>query len=222
MTDTRKLPELPVRLPLTKEIVRYLIPKYATGDVLDIGAGTAKYKSFILEHVKSYKASDVEGGPNIDLVEDALNLSHADESFNTVISFQTLEHLPDPNRMVSELRRVLKKGGNCIVTVPFFMAEHSCPEDYRRFSRKGARDLFEHAGFTIVELNGYGSTYSVLAEFLKFYFIHPWLGRSYSKPRRMLVVYLMNFLYSLDRRGWGANPHFYPNVYIVAQKPAHP
>ncbi len=206
-------------LPTTREIVHDLIPRYAKGLTLDVGAGTAKYREFIRAHVTDYKASDIEKGPHIDFVESALSLSHADRTFDTVLSFQTLEHVEDPNKVLSELRRVLRPGGVCVLTVPFLMAEHSVPSDYRRYTVEGAVTAFKDERFEIIEAGAYGGTCTVLAEGLKFFFIHPWLGRTYGRIRRTIVERLMCLLYALDRRGWFSNPYFYANVYIVAQKP---
>ncbi|TRT81484.1 MAG: methyltransferase domain-containing protein [Microcystis aeruginosa Ma_AC_P_19900807_S299] len=46
----------------------------------------------------------------------------ADHSFDVIVSFETIEHLPHPKVFLSEIRRLLKPGGQ------IFM---SCPNDYR-------------------------------------------------------------------------------------------
>jgi SAM-dependent methyltransferase len=46
-------------------------------------------------------------------VGDAMALDLADESFDVVICSQVYEHVPDPARMMSEIRRVLVAGGVC-------------------------------------------------------------------------------------------------------------
>lgn len=51
--------------------------------------------------------------------EDVMNLSFADGSFDRVLSFDVLEHVPDPYRAFRELFRVLKSGGTLIFSVPF-------------------------------------------------------------------------------------------------------
>lgn len=50
--------------------------------------------------------------------EDLLNLSYADERFDLVINSDVLEHVPDIERALSEVRRILKPDGLYIFTVP--------------------------------------------------------------------------------------------------------
>lgn len=50
--------------------------------------------------------------------EDLLNLSYADASFDLALTSETLEHVPDVRRALSEIRRILRPGGMHIFTVP--------------------------------------------------------------------------------------------------------
>lgn len=49
---------------------------------------------------------------------DARALPHGDESFATVISNSSIEHIPQVDQVISEVARVLKPGGKFIFTVP--------------------------------------------------------------------------------------------------------
>jgi hypothetical protein len=51
--------------------------------------------------------------------EDAQALSFADCSFDFILSFDVLEHVPGPVRAIHEFYRVLKPGGSLLFTVPF-------------------------------------------------------------------------------------------------------
>jgi len=50
--------------------------------------------------------------------EDICRLTYADESFDLVLSSDTLEHVPDFHAALREVRRVLKPGGRFLFTVP--------------------------------------------------------------------------------------------------------
>jgi SAM-dependent methyltransferase len=56
----------------------------------------------------------VDGARN----EDICRLTYDDESFDLVISSDTLEHVPDFRAALRETRRVLRRGGRHIFTVP--------------------------------------------------------------------------------------------------------
>jgi SAM-dependent methyltransferase len=53
------------------------------------------------------------------LQADATQLSYPDQSFNLVIANHILEHIPDDRKAMREINRVLKKGGQAILQVPF-------------------------------------------------------------------------------------------------------
>lgn len=69
--------------------------------------------------VPSYaKAEAVQG--------DALALPYDNEEFDIVIASEILEHVPDDDRAIAELVRVLKPGGALAVTVPRWLPERIC------------------------------------------------------------------------------------------------
>lgn len=51
--------------------------------------------------------------------EDGENLSFADETFDWVFCCNAIDHTPNPSKMVSEIRRVLKPGGRLYFEVHF-------------------------------------------------------------------------------------------------------
>jgi len=60
--------------------------------------------------------------------EDLTRLSYADGSFDLVVHAETLEHVPDPDAALRELRRVLRRGGRTVFTTPVDLErERSAP-----------------------------------------------------------------------------------------------
>ena len=51
-------------------------------------------------------------------VADVAELPFPDDRFDLVVSFETIEHVPDPARVVGEFRRVLADDGHLIVSTP--------------------------------------------------------------------------------------------------------
>ncbi|MGJ7905900.1 class I SAM-dependent methyltransferase [Actinopolyspora sp. H202] len=66
---------------------------------------------------------------------DALDLPFPDESFDHVIASEIFEHIPEDDKAMHELVRVLKPGGRVSVTVPSRFPERICwalSEEYHR------------------------------------------------------------------------------------------
>jgi SAM-dependent methyltransferase len=132
------------------------VAPYSRGRLLDLGCGEKPYFDVFKHRVDSYIGLEhpmtLHKNDKIDLFGDACNLPFADESFDTVVSFQVMEHIPEPDKMIAEVNRVLVTGGHAIFTTPFMWGIHEAPNDYYRFTKYGLRYLFEKNGFEIREL----------------------------------------------------------------------
>jgi SAM-dependent methyltransferase len=72
-------------------------------------------------------AGEVPAGAEADVKQgDALALPFADGEFDRVVASEVLEHIPDDERAISELVRVLRPGGTIAVTVPRWLPEKVC------------------------------------------------------------------------------------------------
>jgi len=67
---------------------------------------------------------------------DVTKLPFADGSFDVVICSEVLEHIQDNRTAVAELVRVLKPGGDLVVTVPRFWPERICWAISRAYHRE--------------------------------------------------------------------------------------
>jgi SAM-dependent methyltransferase len=134
--------------------------------VLDAGAGRAQYRG-LFAHAR-YETADflaVKGKryAQPDYVCDLAAIPVADARFDHVVCTQVLEHLPEPQRVIEELARVLRPGGTLWLSAPLFYAEHERPYDFFRYTRYGLRRLLESARLEVVEvawLEGYFGTLS--------------------------------------------------------------
>lgn len=89
--------------------------------ILDVGCGPGAYVLKLADErrIEGVDASPFDAWsqrPALFSVASATNLPHPDASFDTVCSFETLEHLSDPDRALGEFFRVCRK--NIIVSVP--------------------------------------------------------------------------------------------------------
>ena len=89
-------------------------------------------------------------------------LPFQDESFNHAVSFQVLEHHKKPESMISELARIVKKGGHILITCPFIYALHEEPNDFQRLTEYKLRELFEKNNCQIMRIKKQGSLFSAI------------------------------------------------------------
>ena len=99
-----------------------------TPRVLDIACGSGFGLQMLAEAGARVVGTDLDPAalseahrtaPGAALVRgDAGRLPFASDSFDLVTSFETLEHVPAPRALISELRRVLRHGGRLVLSTP--------------------------------------------------------------------------------------------------------
>jgi len=127
--------------------------------ILDVGSGRPFQKEmsrfkhlFSFEHL--YIGLDIDKDRKPHIIADAHNLPFKDESCDAVICKAVLEHVQEPHRVMSEIRRVLKKGALLYVWAPFMNAYHG-PPDYFRYTKEGLLYLLKD--FTKVNIVSSGN-----------------------------------------------------------------
>lgn len=145
----------------------FALPWCEGRDVLDLGCGVGYGTVRIADVARCVVGGDVDpaslayareryGRPNIEFVElEATALAFADASFDTVCSFETIEHVHDPAALVREVARVLRPSGRFCVSTPCVKeTTHSpdnphhrvefAPDDFERLLRDrfGEVDLY--------------------------------------------------------------------------------
>lgn len=129
------------------------------GRILDVGCGSKPYKE--LFQADEYFGIDVNTSGHshkyseVDLFYDGINIPISDCSFDSIVCFEVLEVISEPDHFLNEINRVLKPGGKALFTVPFVWDEHEQPYDYSRYSSFGLKYLFEKHGFSVRESEKY-------------------------------------------------------------------
>jgi SAM-dependent methyltransferase len=143
-----------------------------SGKLLDIGCGTKPYKRFfnVGEYIGlEYDTEENRQCKNADFFYDGKNLPFEENSFNGVIATQVLEHVPDPDLFLKEIKRVLKKGGLLLLSMPLIYNEHEKPFDFFRFTSFGTEKLLGDNNFEIIELRKLNKSVKVLFHLLNCY-----------------------------------------------------
>src|SRR3989344_4306219 len=110
------------------EVLKLL--KSTNGPILDVGCHSGTFTEKILKKINSRKVYGIDVSPSaISLakkrlpygnfqVADAVSLPFKNNFFDLVVCLEVLEHVDDPVKVISEISRVLKKGGSAVILVP--------------------------------------------------------------------------------------------------------
>jgi ubiquinone/menaquinone biosynthesis C-methylase UbiE len=121
----------------------YALPLAERRRVLDIACGEGYGSALLATRAKSVVGADVApetiaqarrrygAAQNLQYVEGRCeSLPCDDASIDLLVSFETLEHIPDPERLLDEAKRALAPGGLLLVSTPN-RAVYSDQRDYR-------------------------------------------------------------------------------------------
>jgi SAM-dependent methyltransferase len=136
---------------MRREIDRFA-SMIATPDVsvLDFGCGSKPYAPLFESRGARYTGADFAGQADI-VIDDRGHIDAADESFDNLVSFQVLEHVRDLEIYFSEIRRVLRPGGQLVLSTHGSWFYHPHPEDHRRWTREGLTAELAGHGFELME-----------------------------------------------------------------------
>jgi SAM-dependent methyltransferase len=129
--------------------VRFEVLQLESGDlVLDLGCGAGRHTfeaarlggravaadidDAALKDVRAWLDAIIDegGAPHGSntgpVAANALDLPFPDETFDRIIVSEVLEHVPRDERAMTEIKRVLKRSGSAVVTIPRFWPEIIC------------------------------------------------------------------------------------------------
>lgn len=144
-----------IRRGLLKAVIDFSKSDFSEQKILDVGCGIKPYEKLFL-HTSSYTGIDIQGGGHRDNKKtpdkfyDGINVPFNDNFFDSVIATEVLEHILEPQQLLSEMTRVLKPGGTIFITMPFVWAEHEVPYDFQRFTRYKLEQMFRTVGLSEV------------------------------------------------------------------------
>lgn len=147
-----------------------LIENFKTqkGNLLDVGAGTG---DFLVEAIKSgWKITGIEPSDKAKTISVSKGITFSDslqaietQSQDVITMWHVLEHVPDVENEIKELKRILKPDGVLIVAVPnyksydaqyygSFWAAYDVPRHLWHFSKTSIKKLFAAQKMDLVEI----------------------------------------------------------------------
>jgi SAM-dependent methyltransferase len=195
--------------PLEHELEQ--VSKYISGRLLNAGCGNRDISPIVkrfgaCEVVNYDMRSTIPGA----IIGSLLDTPFADGEFDTIVCNAVLEHVPQIEKVMSELARSLKPGGNLIVAIPFLQPFHADPTDFRRYTEDGIRELGELHGLSPVEILPVHTIWQSLG----------WIAWAWAKEKRGLrpaivfpLVWIMTRLFNRTDMRLRKNANTFQAVY---------
>lgn len=89
--------------------------------ILHVAPNVSEY-NFVLNNVdyELYDRLNINEVPHVNIQQDLTNLTLESNTYDQMIAWHVLEHIPDDQKAIKEMYRVLKKGGRLLLSVPIY------------------------------------------------------------------------------------------------------
>lgn len=198
------------------------------GNVLDLGCGFMPYRSIVEANpsVDKYTGMDLEsptyyGHIEPDLKWDGTTIPLDDESVDCLMATEFFEHYSEPEKILAEIKRVLKPGGRFFGTVPFIWNLHEIPFDEYRYTPFSLKRIFEGGGFEQINISALGGWNLAFAQMIGLWVTFVPINRHLRTVLRYLLFPVFVILVKTDRRSEGFDPagrSMYNGLSIIAIK----
>jgi len=153
---------------------------------------------------------DIGNFENVDVVADGKNLPFKNNSFDLVLIESVLEHVNEPEKVIKEAYRVLKKSGKVYISIPFVFVFHGSPDDFNRYTLNGLIQRLKLSGFKIEKYGILSGPSSTMSQMLRYY-----LALLFSFNSDFLFSFFLNFF------GWLTFPIKYLDVLVRKNKKSY-
>ncbi len=182
------------------------IQKHVIGNVLDVGGGnfftrlnksTIEYSNWTTIEPNAKERADASLNWKL-ISADGCNLQFEDNSYDTILNIQVLEHVFEPIKMFSEMERVLKPNGKMLILIPQTSNLHMAPNHFGNFTRYWTIEAAKRFNLEIVEMTPMGGFWSSIASSCVYFFFHAFQfpGYFHVKEKRSFITLLaMPFMF---------------------------
>jgi 2-polyprenyl-3-methyl-5-hydroxy-6-metoxy-1,4-benzoquinol methylase len=199
---------------------------HAKGRLLDLACGTVPlygaYRGFVTDNICVDWSNTPHKSEYLDYELDLTEgLPFGDNSFDTIILSDVLEHIPVPDRLWREMARVLSVNGRVIANVPFYYWVHEQPYDYFRYTEFALRRFVQTSGLRVIQLQRIGGAPEVITDiFAKTILRVPKVGQLLALLAQWVTSVFIRT--SLGKKvSQATSPTFPLGYFLVAEKPLH-
>ncbi|NOH54523.1 methyltransferase domain-containing protein [Vibrio coralliilyticus] len=202
----------------------FLIRTKFFGKVLDVGGKKDNKRGKFRPPISSVVRWDylnIDESTNPDYCCSAESIPVDDETFDTVLMAEVLEHLENPAAVLKESNRILKSKGKLVATMPFMYAVHADPHDFQRWTKAKIYSELEKAGFKDIKIEAMGTVFGVIYDCI-YVSINTCSKNRHSVKnkliRRAIMPVLSKLFLTLDEKYAYKSSAITTGYYIVAEK----
>lgn len=133
-----------------------ILSKYLDGNCIDIGCGLGDFLNYRKNTVGfDVNVSNVEFCRSIGLNAKKMELDKLDlpdDSIDSIIFDNVLEHIKEPTSIILEIYRVLKDNGNLVVGVPGVNGFNKAPDHEIYYTPENLDATFNRFGFKLIKM----------------------------------------------------------------------
>ena len=218
-------------IPSEKEVLNLYIERYSFAaqhikgkKVLDIACGSG-YGTTILAQASLGDIKCIGVDIDKDVIEYAIRRHRrtgldfyacnamefkSAEKFDTIVSIETIEHLPDPTAFIDHLSDLLADHGVIIASVPVTPSVDGNPYHLNDFTEKSFVRLFEQRGFIL------GSVLKQVQPFSPIFLTSKGTSNRLQNIRPHLINYYFTHPGSFVKRVWSTLRFGFTNRYLTA------
>lgn len=200
-------------VPLLRGEIERILGQFVTEStrgmaVLDVGCGRQPFRTYIESHGLRYVGLDVEQNQEgtVDVVcridQPLPEVLLEKGPFDFVICTEVLEHVAFWTDAFKNLAQLVRPGGTCLITCPFFYHLHEEPYDFWRPTLHCLRAHAGEHGFTVESEQRAGSFFDVLGTLIGNFGCYPAKETLVSRLATKLTGKAVGLLFRVLKSRW--------------------
>ncbi|MDG2357546.1 MAG: class I SAM-dependent methyltransferase [Polaribacter sp.] len=126
--------------------IKYFNTNSSIGNILHIAPNLSEY-NFVKKNLEytNYDRLNISGkAKHINVIQDLTKMNITSGTYNQIIAWHVLEHIQDDQKAIREMYRVLKKGGELLLSVPIYPKNNHKTIEIPGLPRKKYKEVHGH------------------------------------------------------------------------------
>ena len=207
-----------------REFINFQIDKNIEklkGIVADFGGSTdlkSRTKIKFTENIDEIITINKDPNSQAKVISDLKNLPFKDEYFDSFLLLEVLEHVENPNEVIKEIFRVLKKGAIGFVSMPFLYQIHMAPKDYRRWTKEKIINVFKENNFTVDLIAENGGLPSVIFDLIRSHILSLDNNKYLNKFKFLCLKLIKPLFQMVEKKNSSTNLNITTGYFLIKKK----